>query len=97
MSVVSCLIETLFKPSFFIKNKALQTKNLYHDVIIQVIKPLASEVNEITKICARQNLTRIGVLYDLVYANLHTGEWHAVPQEDREIFTIVCFVRVSVN
>lgn len=96
MSVVSSLLKIFPKPLFFSEIKAIQIRNLYRDVITRVIEPMGSGfIDNCNLICARQNLTRIGVLYDLVYGNLHTGEWHAVSQEEREVFTIVCFLRVS--
>ncbi|XP_065091551.1 bifunctional peptidase and arginyl-hydroxylase JMJD5 [Ochlerotatus camptorhynchus] len=95
MSVVSSLLKIFPEPLFFSENKSIQIRNLYRDVITRVIEPVGSGLMDNSNlICARQNLTRIGVLYDLVYGNLHTGEWHAVPQEEREVFTIVCFLRI---
>ncbi|XP_021707805.1 lysine-specific demethylase 8 isoform X1 [Aedes aegypti] len=95
MSVVAKLLRFLPNSQFFSENKSVQIKQLYYDVVINVLKPLHNGcADKIDPICAKQSLVRIGVVYDLLYACLHTGEWHAVPVEEREVFTIVCYLRI---
>nr|XP_029713314.1 bifunctional peptidase and arginyl-hydroxylase JMJD5-like isoform X3 [Aedes albopictus] len=95
MSFVARLLKFLPEPSFFRENKSIKIKRLYCDVIEGALKPLRNgSCSEVDSICAKRTLVRIGVVYDLVYACLHTGEWHAVPREEREVFTIVCYLRI---
>ena len=98
MSFVARLLKFLPEPSFFRENKSIKIKRLYCDVIEGALKPLRNgSCSEVDSICAKRTLVRIGVVYDLVYACLHTGEWHAVPREEREVFTIVCYLRVRLK
>ncbi|XP_050091623.1 bifunctional peptidase and arginyl-hydroxylase JMJD5 [Anopheles aquasalis] len=41
-----------------------------------------------------QNLIKIGLIYDTVYNQLHTGQWKEVEPEKRELFTILSFLRI---
>ncbi|XP_062554914.1 bifunctional peptidase and arginyl-hydroxylase JMJD5 [Armigeres subalbatus] len=95
MDFVSRLIELLPSSKFFEENNSILIKRLYEDVIGKVLKPIrAGCCDQIESNCVAQNLVRIGVVYDLVYSCLHTGEWHAVPQQEREVFTIISYLRI---
>ncbi|XP_055624074.1 bifunctional peptidase and arginyl-hydroxylase JMJD5 isoform X2 [Toxorhynchites rutilus septentrionalis] len=82
----------------FQTNHAIKVRKLYHDVMRIVADAIAENMNDFNQLAQSQNvnehLIRIGVLYDLVYGNLHTGEWHAVPVEEREVFTILSYFRI---
>ncbi|XP_053689048.1 bifunctional peptidase and arginyl-hydroxylase JMJD5 [Sabethes cyaneus] len=43
---------------------------------------------------ANCNLRRIGILYDLVNCNLHTGEWSKVPLEECKMFRVLSALRI---
>ncbi|XP_058836065.1 bifunctional peptidase and arginyl-hydroxylase JMJD5-like isoform X1 [Topomyia yanbarensis] len=83
---------------FFSTISAINSKKLFRDVIRIVIEPFVSEDFDVERLIAsefaRCNLLRIGIVYDLVHGSLHTGEWHAVPTEERELFTILSFLRI---
>lgn len=89
-----------FVPNVLKSVKTSEYRKLYRDVIIKVTKPIIDEVINVEDIAEnandfQHNLIRIGISYDLVHSCLHTGEWHAVPAEQREVFTLLSFLRVG--
>ncbi|XP_039439333.1 bifunctional peptidase and arginyl-hydroxylase JMJD5 [Culex pipiens pallens] len=88
-----------FAPNVLKSVKTSEYRKLYRDVIIKVTKPIIDEVINVEDVAEnandfRHNLIRIGISYDLVHSCLHTGEWHAVPAEQREVFTLLSFLRI---
>lgn len=89
-----------FVPNVLKSVKTSEYRKLYRDVIIKVTKPIIDELINVEDVAEnandfRHNLIRIGISYDLVHSCLHTGEWHAVPAEQREVFTLLSFLRVG--
>uniref|UniRef100_A0A182MYC5 JmjC domain-containing protein n=1 Tax=Anopheles dirus TaxID=7168 RepID=A0A182MYC5_9DIPT len=73
----------------------VQRSKLYHAVLSSAVNQLSAEQLPLqdTKVMAI-NLIKIGVLYDTVYNRLHTGQWNVVEPAEREMFTIVTYVRI---
>ncbi|XP_058463893.1 bifunctional peptidase and arginyl-hydroxylase JMJD5 isoform X2 [Malaya genurostris] len=99
MAVLKALLGLFPTEDFFMANLAINSQNLYRDVIRIVIQPFIGELaNDFEKLkgseCAHCNLIRIGTVYDLLYACLHTGEWSVISAEERELFTIFSYLRI---
>ncbi|XP_049289566.1 uncharacterized protein LOC125767240 [Anopheles funestus] len=79
-----------------LNRESVKENHLYHAVLSAVLEPL-SNFSERTKTDDKiiaTNLIKIGVLYDTVYNRLHTGQWNAVAPAEREMFTVLTFVRI---
>uniref|UniRef100_A0A182RLQ7 JmjC domain-containing protein n=2 Tax=Anopheles funestus TaxID=62324 RepID=A0A182RLQ7_ANOFN len=79
-----------------LNRESVKENHLYHAVLSAVLEPL-SNFSQRTKIDDKiiaTNLIKIGVLYDTVYNRLHTGQWNVVAPAEREMFTVLTFVRI---
>ncbi|XP_055597452.1 bifunctional peptidase and arginyl-hydroxylase JMJD5 [Uranotaenia lowii] len=86
----------LLDPGVVSKLDSLKHRKLYHDVVGLVLEPLkeSQPTQSLEPNSLQDNLTRIGVLYEICYGSLHTGEWHAVPVEERDSFTLLSYLRI---
>ncbi|XP_053675380.1 bifunctional peptidase and arginyl-hydroxylase JMJD5 [Anopheles nili] len=81
--------------SLLLNSDCVKENKLYHIVLSNAVEPLFSDelLTKESKTCLK-NLTKIGLLYDTVYCRLHTGQWNEVEQTEREMFTILSYIRI---
>uniref|UniRef100_A0A182M3J5 JmjC domain-containing protein n=1 Tax=Anopheles culicifacies TaxID=139723 RepID=A0A182M3J5_9DIPT len=83
--------------SSLINRKCVEENQLYHAVLSAVLEPISnssSKWSEIDDKTISTNLIKVGVLYDTVYNRLHTGQWNSVESAEREMFTVLTYIRI---
>ncbi|XP_052889153.1 bifunctional peptidase and arginyl-hydroxylase JMJD5 [Anopheles moucheti] len=90
------IISIVSDKSFILNRECVKENHLYHVVLSAVLEPLSkfSERSQTEDKNIATNLIKIGVLYDTVYNRLHTGQWNTVEPAERELFTIITYVRI---
>uniref|UniRef100_A0A182VTA7 JmjC domain-containing protein n=1 Tax=Anopheles minimus TaxID=112268 RepID=A0A182VTA7_9DIPT len=93
---IEAILSLVSVESLLMDRKCVKENHLYHAVLSSVLEPLSnsSKRSASDDKTIATNLIKIGVLYDTVYNRLHTGQWNAVEQTDREMFTILAYVRI---
>uniref|UniRef100_A0A182QMN7 JmjC domain-containing protein n=1 Tax=Anopheles farauti TaxID=69004 RepID=A0A182QMN7_9DIPT len=98
LNMEKCVKEILsicsIKPLLLDRN-CVKVNKLYNAVLSTNLDHVASEqlFTKKDKLMSK-NLVNIGMLYDMVYNRLHTGQWNAVEPVEREMFTILTYVRI---
>uniref|UniRef100_A0A182PTJ7 JmjC domain-containing protein n=1 Tax=Anopheles epiroticus TaxID=199890 RepID=A0A182PTJ7_9DIPT len=80
--------------SWLLCRECVKENKVYETVLFAVAEPLASERAAVDGKNIYTNLIKVGVLYDTVYSRLHTGQWNAVPPDERKMFTILTYMRI---
>uniref|UniRef100_A0A182YA24 JmjC domain-containing protein n=1 Tax=Anopheles stephensi TaxID=30069 RepID=A0A182YA24_ANOST len=82
--------------SLLLNRDCVIVNKLYHKVLSDVLEPLSNRLDrcKTDRNSFSTNLVKIGLMYDVVYNRLHTGQWNAVESGDREMFTILTYVRI---
>ncbi|XP_050067312.1 bifunctional peptidase and arginyl-hydroxylase JMJD5 [Anopheles maculipalpis] len=82
--------------SSLLSRECVKENKLYQSVLSALLKPLsnASERVIADQVKFPTNLVKVGIMYDTLYNRLHTGQWNAVEPADREMFTILTYVRI---
>ncbi|ETN62416.1 hypothetical protein AND_005900 [Anopheles darlingi] len=94
--IKKCVKELLVicpRKTFFDQCSWVQKEPQFYKVIKSTVDFLVAGVCE-SAIKMPQNLVKVGLLYDIVYNQLHTGQWKEVDPAKRELFTILSFLRI---
>ncbi|XP_052873308.1 bifunctional peptidase and arginyl-hydroxylase JMJD5 [Anopheles cruzii] len=78
----------------YIQSKCCGSEKLYQSVINTTIQSLIADQDVGVSSGLPKNLVKVGLLYDTIYNRLHTGQWQEVQPEEREIFTILSYIRI---
>lgn len=92
---IKAILSVVPLKTFLLNRDCVKENKLYQTVLSTIVEPLANELTTDAVKTISTNLIKVGVLYDTVYNRLHTGQWNAVATSEREMFTILTYVRVS--
>uniref|UniRef100_A0ABK8FVL2 JmjC domain-containing protein n=2 Tax=Anopheles gambiae TaxID=7165 RepID=A0ABK8FVL2_ANOGA len=91
---IKAILSVVPLKTFLLNRDCVKENKLYQTVLSTIVEPLANELTTDAVKTISTNLIKVGVLYDTVYNRLHTGQWNAVATSEREMFTILTYVRI---